>query len=155
MENHEWELPVRCPDSLRRCRTATRRNDMKYTFGTVLTGSMEDVEKRVTAALADEGFGVLTRIDVQATLKTKIDVDREPYVILGACNPSLAHRMIEVDEEIGALLPCNVVLRQEGESVAVRFMDPGVIVAVIDAEGADVIAAEARERLNRAAAALA
>jgi uncharacterized protein (DUF302 family) len=128
---------------------------MKYTFGTVLTGSMEDVEKRVTAALADEGFGVLTRIDVQATLKTKIDVDREPYVILGACNPSLAHRMIEVDEEIGALLPCNVVLRQEGESVAVRFMDPGVIVAVIDAEGADVIAAEARERLNRAAAALA
>ncbi len=128
---------------------------MRYTFGTVLTGSMEDVEKRVTAALADEGFGVLTRIDVQATLKTKIDVDREPYVILGACNPSLAHRMIEVDEEIGALLPCNVVLRQEGESVAVRFMDPGVIVAVIDAEGADVIAAEARERLNRAAAALA
>lgn len=128
---------------------------MKYTFGTVLTGSMEDVEKQVTAALADEGFGVLTRIDVQATLKTKIDVDREPYVILGACNPSLAHRMIEVDEEIGALLPCNVVLRQEGESVAVRFMDPGVIVAVIDAEGADVIAAEARERLNRAAAALA
>ena len=128
---------------------------MRYTFGTVLTGSMEDVEKRVTADLADEGFGVLTRIDVQATLKTKIDVDREPYVILGACNPSLAHRMIEVDEEIGALLPCNVVLRQEGESVAVRFMDPGVIVAVIDAEGADVIAAEARERLNRAAAALA
>jgi uncharacterized protein (DUF302 family) len=127
---------------------------MEYTFGTVVDGTMEDVEETVTAALAEEGFGVLTRIDVQATLKKKIDVDRDPYVILGACNPSLANRMIELDEEIGALLPCNVVLRQEGESVAIRFMDPDAMVAVLDAEGADAIAGEARERLSRVAAAL-
>jgi len=127
---------------------------MEYTFGTVLSGSIEDAEARVTTALAQEGFGILTRIDVAGTLKTKIDVDRDPYVILGACNPSLAHRMIAVDEEVGALLPCNVVLRQEGEDVAVRFMDPGVMVAVIDADGADIIASEARQRLARVAAAL-
>jgi uncharacterized protein (DUF302 family) len=127
---------------------------MEYTFGTVVDGTMEDVEETVTAALAEEGFGVLTRIDVQATLKKKIDVDRDPYVILGACNPSLANRMIELDEEIGALLPCNVVLRQEGESVAIRFMDPDAMVAVLDAEGADAVAGEARERLSRVAAAL-
>ena len=77
---------------------------MEYTFGTVVDGTMEEVEETVTAALAEEGFGVLTRIDVQATLKKKIDVDRDPYVILGACNPNLAHRMIELDEEIGALV---------------------------------------------------
>ncbi|GMQ93687.1 MAG: DUF302 domain-containing protein [Acidimicrobiia bacterium] len=128
---------------------------MQYTFGTVLSGTMEEVEEMVTAALAEEGFGVLTRIDVQATLKTKIDVDRDPYVILGACNPSLANGMIELDEEIGALLPCNVVLRQDGDGVAVRFLDPDAMIEVVDAEGADVIAAEARERLSRVAAAIA
>lgn len=128
---------------------------MEYTFGTVMTGTMDDVETLVTAALAEEGFGILTRIDVQATLKAKIDVDREPYVILGACNPALAHRMIEVDEEVGALLPCNVVLRKQADGVAVRFMDPGVMSSVMDAEGVDVIASEARERLSRVAAALA
>lgn len=127
---------------------------MEYTFGTVLTGTMEEVEERVTAALGEEGFGILTRIDVQATLKAKLGADVDPYVILGACNPPLAHRMIQADAEIGALLPCNVVLRQDAESVAVRFMDPGVIVAVTDAEGADVIAAEVRERLRRVAAAI-
>jgi uncharacterized protein (DUF302 family) len=127
---------------------------MEYTFGTVVNGTMEDVENQVTAALAVEGFGVLTRIDVRATLKEKIDIDRDPYVILGACNPRLAHRMIEVDAEIGALLPCNVVLRQEGETVAIRFMDPDAIVGFVDAEGADVIAAEAKDRLGRVAAAL-
>ncbi len=127
---------------------------MEYTFGTVLNGSMEDVELRVTAALAEEGFGILTRADVAATLKDKIDVDRDPYVILGACNPNLSHRIIQADEEIGALLPCNVVLRQEGSQVAVRFMDPDAILAVVDAEGAEVVAAEARERLKRVADAI-
>lgn len=127
---------------------------MEYTFGTVITGSMEDVETLVTAALADEGFGILTRADVAATLKEKIDVDRAPYVILGACNPALSHRMIQADEEIGALLPCNVVLRKEGDQVAVRFMDPDAIVTVVSAADAEAVADEARERLLRAAAAL-
>jgi len=128
---------------------------MQYTFGTVIDGTMEEAEEKVTAALAEEGFGILTRIDVKATLKTKIDVDRDPYVILGSCNPSLANGMIELDEEIGALLPCNVVLRQEGEGVAVRFLDPDAMVSVVDAEGADAIAADAKERLSRVAAAIA
>ena len=89
-------------------------NIVQYTFGTLVDGTIDEVEERVVSALADEGFGILTRIDLAATLKAKLDIDRSPYVILGACNPQLAHSMVEVDEEIGALLPCNVVLRQEG-----------------------------------------
>ena len=127
---------------------------MDYTFGIVISGTMEDVEERVTAALGEEGFGILTRIDVQATFKAKMDIDSDPYVILGACNPPLAYRMIQADVEIGALLPCNVVLRQEADGVAVRFMDPDVMVSVVDAQGAEAIAGEARERLSRVAAAL-
>ena len=128
---------------------------MDYTFGTVMSGTIENAEERVTAALAEEGFGVLTRIDVAATFKEKIGVERDAYVILGACNPTLANRMIEVDEEIGALLPCNVVLRQEANEVAVRFLDPNAMVAVVDAPDAEIIATEARERLMRAAGAVA
>lgn len=127
---------------------------MEYTFGIVISGTMEDVEERVTAALGEEGFGILTRIDVQATFKAKLDIDSDPYVILGACNPPLAYRMIQADVEIGALLPCNVVLRQEAGGVAVRFMDPDVMVSVVDAQGVEAIAGEARERLSRVAAAL-
>lgn len=127
---------------------------MEYTFGIVISGTMEDVEERVTAALGEEGFGILTRIDVQATFKAKLDIDSDPYVILGACNPPLAYRMIQADVEIGALLPCNVVLRQEADGVAVRFMDPDVMVSVVDAQGVEAIAGEARERLSRVAAAL-
>jgi len=128
---------------------------MDYTFGTVASGTMEEVESRVTAALAEEGFGILTRIDVAATLKAKIGIERDAYVILGACNPALANRMIDVDEEIGALLPCNVVLRQDGAEIAVRFMDPDAILSVVDAQDAGTIATEARERLMRAASAIA
>ncbi|MEE8485475.1 MAG: DUF302 domain-containing protein [Acidimicrobiia bacterium] len=127
---------------------------MEYTFGIVISGTMEDVEERVTAALGEEGFGILTRIDAQATFKAKLDIDSDPYVILGACNPPLAYRMIQADAEIGALLPCNVVLRQEADGVAVRFMDPDVMVSVVDAQGVEAIAGEARERLSRVAAAL-
>jgi uncharacterized protein (DUF302 family) len=127
---------------------------MEYTFGTVVSGTMEDVEERVTSALGDEGFGVLTRADVAATLKEKIDVTRDPYIILGACNPGLADRMINVDIEIGALLPCNVVLRQVGDQVAVRFMDPDAMVSMVDATEAEMIANEARERLVRVAASI-
>lgn len=127
---------------------------MEYTFGVAVDGSMDEVEGQVTAALAEEGFGVLTRIDVAATLKAKIDVEREPYVILGACNPAFAHRAIEADQEMGALLPCNVVLRKEGEQVAVRFMDPGAFVDVVNAEGAKPVMRDARERLARVAMAI-
>jgi uncharacterized protein (DUF302 family) len=132
-----------------------QRNMMDYTFGTVASGTVEEVEAQVTAALAEEGFGILTRIDVAATLKEKIGVERDAYIILGACNPALANRMIDVDEEIGALLPCNVVLRQEGAEIAVRFVDPDAILSVVDAPDAGSIATEAREGLMRAAAAIA
>lgn len=127
---------------------------MEYTFGAVVDGSMEEVEERVTAALGEEGFGVLTRIDVAATLKAKIDVEREPYVILGACNPTLANRAIQADQELGALLPCNVVLRDERGQVSVSFMDPGAVVKIVDAEGAHTVMQEARERLVRVAEAI-
>lgn len=128
---------------------------MDYTFGTLANGTMEEVEAQVTVALAEEGFGILTRMDVAATLKEKIGVERDAYVVLGACNPVLANRMIDVDEEIGALLPCNVVLRQEGAEIAVRFMDPDAILSVVDAPDAGTIATEARARLMRAAGAIA
>jgi len=115
---------------------------------------MEDVEKRVTAALADEGFGVLTRIDVQATLKAKIDVDRDPYVILGACNPVLANQAINADKDLGALLPCNVVLRDIGGSVAVRVMDPEAVLSIVGNPVVDEAGAIARAKLERVVAAL-
>lgn len=127
---------------------------MEYTFGTTVSGSMDEVEELVTSALAVEGFGVLTRIDVAATLKEKIDVVRDPYVILGACSPALANRALEADDEMGALLPCNVVLRAEGDAVAVRFMDPNVFASLSGTEGVEVVAAEARASLERVAAAI-
>jgi len=127
---------------------------MGYTFGTVLEGNIASVRPLVEAALADEGFGVLTEIDVAATLKAKLSIERDPYLILGACNPALANDAIIADEEVGALLPCNVVLRQEGTTVAVRFMDPISVLSLISAEGIDDAASEARVKLSRVSAAL-
>lgn len=127
---------------------------MEYTFGTVVNGTMEEVEQTVTTALAEEGFGVLTRIDVAGTLKAKIDVDRTPYVILGACNPTLAHKAIQADDDLGALLPCNVVLREEGDAVAVRFMDPNAVLGIVGNPGVDAAGVEAAAKLQRVAAGL-
>jgi uncharacterized protein (DUF302 family) len=127
---------------------------MQYTFGTILDGSMEEVEKTVTAALAEEGFGILTRIDVQATLKAKIDVDRAPYVILGACNPTLAHHAISADEDLGALLPCNVVLRAVDGSVAVRVMDPKAVLGIVGNPLVEEAGAMARAKLKKVVASL-
>jgi len=127
---------------------------MQYTFGTILDGSMEEVEKTVTAALAEEGFGILTRIDVQATLKAKIDVDRDPYVILGACNPTLAHQAISADDDLGALLPCNVVLRAVDEAVAVRVMDPKAVLGIVGNPLVEEAGAMARAKLKKVVASL-
>jgi uncharacterized protein (DUF302 family) len=121
-----------------------------YGFNINVTGDMQTVRERVTAALQQEGFGVLTEIDVAATLKKKLDVERKPYLILGACNPALANQALNADPDIGLLLPCNVVLREEEDgSITVGFMDPAAVLSLVDQEGVEVLAAEVRSRLER------
>ena len=110
--------------------------------------------ERVRAALAEQGFGVLTEIDVQATLRDKRGIEMEPYVILGACNPDLAHRALEVDRGIGTLLPCNVVVAAQGERSQVRIFDPLLMAQVTGHDDIAPIAAEAEQRLSAALASL-
>jgi len=127
-----------------------------YGFSINMTGDMGTLRERVTAALQQEGFGVLTEIDVAATLKKKLDIDRSPYLILGACNPALANQALTADPDIGLLLPCNVVLRAEDDgTVTVAFMDPAAVLGLVDVEGVEVLAAEVRSRLERVRDALA
>jgi uncharacterized protein (DUF302 family) len=116
---------------------------------------MDEADAAVRSALAEEGFGVLTEIDVAATLKAKIGVDRPPYRILGACNPALAHQALEYDEHIGLLLPCNVTLSATADGTAVSIVDPTVMLGVAgrSAEMAH-LAEDARVRLERALATL-
>ena len=123
---------------------------MDFTYRTeVATGIVATIEA-VTAALKDQGFGVLTRIDVHETLKQKLDVDIEPQVILGACNPQLAHRALQADPRIGALLPCNVVVRIENGKTVVEALDPKLIADVPDNEALGPIAEEAGTRIRAA-----
>lgn len=125
-----------------------------FTFGTRLSGSLAQTRPAVEAALRAEGFGVLTEIDVQATLKAKLSVERAPYVILGACNPALAHRAIEADPAVGTLLPCNVVLREDGPDTIVEAMDPMAALGIVQATPVHAVAEEAAARLRRAVAAI-
>jgi uncharacterized protein (DUF302 family) len=120
-----------------------------YGFDISLSGNMEDIRSRVVDELQKAGFGVLTEIDVAATLKKKIDVDRRPYLILGACNPKLANQALNADPDIGLLLPCNVVLREEEDgSVTVAFMDPAAVLGLVDKEGVEQLAGEVRGLLE-------
>jgi len=120
-----------------------------YGFNISLSGSMADIRGRVVEELQNAGFGVLTEIDVAATLKKKIDVDRKPYIILGACNPQLANQAINADPDIGLLLPCNVVLREEQDgSVTVAFMDPAAVLSLVEKDGVEQLAGEVRGLLE-------
>lgn len=117
-------------------------------------GYAETVES-VKAALKEQGFGVLTEIDVKATLKAKIGEDVAPYIILGACNPPLAHRAITANPEVGMLLPCNVVVREAaGGGVVVEAMDPVAAMGIVQDDAVKAVAQEARDRIAKALEAL-
>ena len=123
---------------------------MIFEEAAVLSRSFNEAVAEVKAAFASVGFGTLTEIDMQATLKAKIDKDIDPYVIIGACNPKLASRALEIDPQIGALLPCNVVVRQFGDYVMVEAMDPGLMASITGNDDIAPIAAEARELVGQA-----
>jgi uncharacterized protein (DUF302 family) len=126
----------------------------KYVFGKTVDLGFDDAIKRVTEELAKEGFGVLTEIDVKATLKKKLDIDVAPYRILGACNPQFAHKAIEFEPQIGALLPCNVVVREDKGKTRVEIMDPQSVLQLVERPEIEGIAAEVRQRLERVIAAV-
>ncbi|MGY1496827.1 DUF302 domain-containing protein [Streptomyces sp. QTS52] len=128
---------------------------MSYDRTVILTSDFATTVDAVREALAAQGFGVLTEIDVTATLKAKLGHDMEDYLILGACNPSLAHRAIEADRAIGLLLPCNVVVRREGEQTLVQALDPNTMVALTGLPALQPVAQEAAARLDAALASLA
>jgi uncharacterized protein (DUF302 family) len=126
-----------------------------YGFGTTLDSPIDEAVERTTAALKAEGFGVLTRIDVDKTLKAKIGVDVEPYVILGACNPGFAHRALQAEPELGLLLPCNVIVYKVGDKSAVSIVDPAQMLGVVDDNPElDALASEVEISLRKVVAAL-
>lgn len=126
---------------------------MGYSLSTTLHTTFEDAVERTRTALSEQGFGVLTEIDMKATLKAKLDEDMEDYLILGACNPPLAHRAVNVDRQIGLLLPCNVVVRADVDSkgsVIIDAMDPQIMVQLSDQPGLREVADEAAAKLREA-----
>jgi len=121
-----------------------------YGFSVSVSGSFDDAITRVTEELQKEGFGVLTEINVKAVLKKKIDVDKRPYTILGACNPVLANQAISAEPDIGLLLPCNVLVREEEDaSITVSFMDPAAVLTLVERDGIADLAGQVKEKLER------
>ncbi len=122
-----------------------------YGFGKIVNMSVEQAEARVTETLKSKGFGILTRIDVAATLKQKLGTDMPPYVILGACNPPLAHQVISAEPEVGLLLPCNVIVYQDAnQQVHISAMDPEPVMSMIDNAQIVPIARQVRSLLQEA-----
>ncbi|SCK20641.1 Uncharacterized conserved protein, DUF302 family [Variovorax sp. HW608] len=127
----------------------------KYAFGRTVALSHDEAIARVTQELAKEGFGVLTDIDVAATMQKKLGLKMPPYRILGACNPQFAHQALEAEPQIGALLPCNVVVRTDPQgSTFVEVMDPVAVLGLVERDDIEPIATEVRQRLQRALAAV-
>ncbi len=122
---------------------------MNYGYKKQVDASFEDAVQKVKEELQKEGFGVLTEIDVKATMKKKLDLDYENYLILGACNPSFAHKALEAEKEIGLLLPCNVVVYEDGGSVFVSVILPTVAMGMVENSDLPNIAAEVEEKLKR------
>jgi uncharacterized protein (DUF302 family) len=131
-------------------------NDTNYGFGVILAAPLDRAIERTKEALQAEGFGVLTTIDVRETMKSKLSVDMEPYVILGACNPGLAHQALQAEPDLGLLLPCNVTVREtEGQS-EVMAIDPTLMLGVVEGNVELArVADEAATRLRRVVASLA
>jgi uncharacterized protein (DUF302 family) len=123
--------------------------ELPYSFGVRVGAPVEATRPVVEAALRAEGFGVLTEIDVTATLRTKLGVEVPPYLILGACNPPFAHRAISVQPSIGTLLPCNVVLRRDGDTTVIEAMDPAAAMSLANDPAIAEVATEVRARLVR------
>lgn len=123
-----------------------------YGFDVTIKATMEEAESKVRDALMEEGFGILTEIDVQKVFKAKLDIDRPGYKILGACNPGFAHKAIEAEPDIGLLLPCNVLLQElDNGEVKVGFMDPNAIMNLVDNPVIHEVAPQIREILKRVA----
>jgi uncharacterized protein (DUF302 family) len=121
-----------------------------YAFSATTSKSYDEAVVAVTDALQEQGFGVLTEINVSAVLKKKLNIDKRPYIILGACNPVLANQAMEAEPDIGLLLPCNVVVREEENgSVTVAFMDPSAVLSLVDNPDVPALAAEVRSRLEK------
>jgi uncharacterized protein (DUF302 family) len=122
---------------------------MNYGFSKTVDLSFEDTINKVTDELKKEGFGILTTIDIKETLKNKIDVDFKKYTILGACNPPLAHKALQAEEEIGLLLPCNVIVYEKDSKSIVSVFDPSLMSKVVENENLTPIAEEVKEKLQR------
>ncbi len=122
---------------------------MQYGFSKTVDLSFEQTIEKVTEELKQEGFGVLTTIDVKETLKKKIDVDFKKYTILGACNPPIAHKALQTEEELGLLLPCNVIVYEKDDKTKVSIFDPMLMTNIVDNEQMEPIAKEVKEKLQR------
>ena len=129
--------------------------DTNFGFGKPVDLDFDEAIETVTAELGKEGFGVLTEIDVAATMKKRLDQDMPPYRILGACNPTLAHQAVTAVPEIGLLLPCNVLVRDEDDGqLRISFMDPESVLSLVDHPGVAPHAVQVKEKLQRVLAAL-
>lgn len=122
---------------------------MKYGYSRKLNVSFDDATERVKAKLSDEGFGILTEIDVKATLKKKLDVDFDRYIILGACNPPFAHKSLQIEREVGLLLPCNVIVYEDRGGVFVSAIVPSVAMGMVENAALVEIAVEVEDKLRR------
>lgn len=128
---------------------------MSYTINRMFNGAtLDDIDARTRAALADHGFGVLTEIDVKATMKKKLDVEMRAYRILGACNPKMAHQAIGIEPRVGAMLPCNVILREVEGGVEVSAIDPVASMQAIENAELTSVAGEVRDLLTKAVEAI-